>query len=220
MGGLAPPCPASARCRCSLPITRVEFTRSGNRPDGRSPCPTGPPLRAGKYTYTIKRNQLDTLKTGEFDLSSGKATIEVPSDAPAMMNVQVTLPPRRLPPAAAAPATSRQVRPPHRLRGRLPVAGAPAVAGPPVAGPGGPAGAGGRGGRGGRGRGRGGPNYALQLGAAIAPTKLQPSAPRPADFDAFWDGKLKALAAVPMNPQLAPQETNVPGVEPGDVQNR
>jgi cephalosporin-C deacetylase-like acetyl esterase len=168
--------------------------------------PDGVSAPVGKYTYTIKRNQLDTLKTGEFDLSSGKATIEVPSDAPAMMNVQVT-PPPAAPPPAAAPATPAGTAT-ASAPGSAPVASAPAVAGP-----GGPAGAGGRGGRGGRGRGRGGPNYALQLGAAIAPTKLQPSAPRPADFDAFWDGKLKALAAVPMNPQLAPQETNVAGVE-------
>jgi len=44
----------------------------------------------------------------------------------------------------------------------------------------------------------------VHLGAAIAPTQLQPSVPRPADFDAFWDAKLKALAAIPINPVLTP----------------
>jgi cephalosporin-C deacetylase len=54
---------------------------------------------------------------------------------------------------------------------------------------------------------------AIHLGAAVAPTKLQPSVPRPQDFDAFWDGKLKALAEVPMNPALTPTETATAGVE-------
>jgi len=37
-------------------------------------------------------------------------------------------------------------------------------------------------------------------GAVFAPDKIGFSAPEPADFDAFWQGKLKELAAVPMNP--------------------
>jgi cephalosporin-C deacetylase len=139
--------------------------------------PEGSSAPSGKYTYTVRRNQLDTVNTGEFELSSGKATIEVPSDQPAMMNVQVTAP------AAAAPAAGSGEGAPNAGRGV------------------------------GRGRGRGGNSYALQLGAAIAPTKLQPSVPKPDDFDAFWDAKLTALAEVPMNPQLTPQQTNVPGVE-------
>jgi cephalosporin-C deacetylase-like acetyl esterase len=39
-------------------------------------------------------------------------------------------------------------------------------------------------------------------GVVIAPEKIEPSSPRPDDFDAFWDRKLKELAAVPANPQL------------------
>ncbi len=54
---------------------------------------------------------------------------------------------------------------------------------------------------------------AMHLGAAIAPTRLQPAAPRPADFDAFWDAKLKALAEIPIHPVLTPVETSQPGVE-------
>src|ERR1035438_6954540 len=53
----------------------------------------------------------------------------------------------------------------------------------------------------------------VHLGAAIAPAKLQPSVPRPADFDAFWDAKLKALRAIPINPTLTPTETKQDGVE-------
>jgi cephalosporin-C deacetylase-like acetyl esterase len=44
----------------------------------------------------------------------------------------------------------------------------------------------------------------IHLGAAIEPWKLPLSAPRPPDFDAFWSGKLKALAEVPLNPVLTP----------------
>jgi len=53
----------------------------------------------------------------------------------------------------------------------------------------------------------------IHLGAAVAPSRLQPSVPRPADFDEFWNGKLKALAAVPVNPVLAPTQTDIAGVE-------
>ncbi len=57
----------------------------------------------------------------------------------------------------------------------------------------------------------GGPPIAL--GAAIAPSKLKPSIPRPPDFDAFWDSKLKTLAQVPMNPALTPATTGKAGVD-------
>lgn len=131
-------------------------------------APEGDELSRGKYTYVVKRNQFETIGSGEFDLSAGPATIEVKGDQPEMINVTVT-PPR----PASAPATTRE------------------LAG-----------------------GRRGPNYGLMLGAAVAPEKLEPSAPRPADFDAFWDAKLKQLADVPMNPQLTPVTESVPeGVE-------
>jgi cephalosporin-C deacetylase len=51
------------------------------------------------------------------------------------------------------------------------------------------------------------------VGAAVAPTKIGLSTPRPADFDAFWDGKLAAQAKAPLNAVLTPVETDVPGVE-------
>ncbi len=53
----------------------------------------------------------------------------------------------------------------------------------------------------------------IHLGAAIAPGKLQPSVPRPADFDSFWDGKLKTLAAIPINPRLTPGPATADGLE-------
>jgi len=51
------------------------------------------------------------------------------------------------------------------------------------------------------------------VGAAVSPTKLALSTPRPSDFDAFWDGKLAAQAKIPVNPALTPVDTDVPGVE-------
>ncbi len=56
------------------------------------------------------------------------------------------------------------------------------------------------------------------VGAAVAPTKIGLSTPRPADFDAFWDSKLAAQAKVPLNAVLTPVETDVPGVEMGAFQ--
>jgi cephalosporin-C deacetylase len=50
------------------------------------------------------------------------------------------------------------------------------------------------------------------VGAAVAPTKIGLSTPRPADFDAFWEDKLAAQAQIPINPVLTSVETDVPGV--------
>lgn len=50
-------------------------------------------------------------------------------------------------------------------------------------------------------------------GAAVAPEKIQPSAPRPQDFDAFWQAKLAELQAVAPNPKLEPAESGQPQVE-------
>jgi cephalosporin-C deacetylase-like acetyl esterase len=51
------------------------------------------------------------------------------------------------------------------------------------------------------------------VGAAVAPTKIGLSTPRPADFDAFWASKLEAQAKIPINPVLTRVVTDVPGVE-------
>ncbi|MGV3618879.1 MAG: acetylxylan esterase [Fimbriimonas sp.] len=51
------------------------------------------------------------------------------------------------------------------------------------------------------------------FGAAIAPTKLRPVAPKPKDFDAFWNAKIKALKAVPENAVVTPGESYKPEVE-------
>lgn len=50
-------------------------------------------------------------------------------------------------------------------------------------------------------------------GAAIAWPQIKPSAPEPADFDAFWSQKLKELAAVPANPVLEEIASGSPQVQ-------
>ncbi len=105
------------------------------------------PAPEGKYGYVIKKNNLDVVRTGTLDLSSGTATIETTLNEPAMLYVEV--------------ATD-----------------------PPI-----------------------------HLGAAIAPTRLQPSVPRPADFDAFWDAKLKTQRAVAIDAVLTPTATTAAGVD-------
>jgi cephalosporin-C deacetylase-like acetyl esterase len=56
-------------------------------------------------------------------------------------------------------------------------------------------------------------NGLYALGAAVAPTKIGPAVPRPADFDSFWAGKLAAQAKIPINPVLTPVQTDTPGIE-------
>lgn len=51
------------------------------------------------------------------------------------------------------------------------------------------------------------------LGAAVEPSKLKPTAPRPADFDAFWAGKLQELAKVKFNPVLTEIAAPVAGIK-------
>jgi cephalosporin-C deacetylase-like acetyl esterase len=48
----------------------------------------------------------------------------------------------------------------------------------------------------------------VRLGAAVEPTKLTASEPKPADFDAFWAEKLRQLAEVPMNSVVKPGVSN------------
>ncbi|HVU25651.1 MAG TPA: acetylxylan esterase [Opitutus sp.] len=52
----------------------------------------------------------------------------------------------------------------------------------------------------------------VTAGAVAAPAQIQPAAPPPDDFDAFWAGQLAALAAVPINPQLESVASGQSGV--------
>jgi len=46
----------------------------------------------GDYTYTVKKNNQDVIKTGKLDLTTGRATIEVTLAEPAMIYVQISTP--------------------------------------------------------------------------------------------------------------------------------
>src|SRR5215211_6358069 len=48
--------------------------------------------RSATYTYTVRKNNQDVIKTGTLDFSSGRATIETALDEPAMVYVQVSIP--------------------------------------------------------------------------------------------------------------------------------
>jgi cephalosporin-C deacetylase len=59
----------------------------------------------------------------------------------------------------------------------------------------------------------GGVGADLALGAAVAPEKLKPSVPRPADFDRFWNAKIKLLRQIPENAVLNAADSGKPAVE-------
>ena len=96
-------------------------------------APADGSARHETYRYTIKTDNLETIKSGVLEFADGRGTIETKLDEPGMIYVRVT----------ADDATQR----------------------------------------------------AITLGAAVGPTHLRPSAPRPVDFDAFWDQKLRDLRA-------------------------
>jgi cephalosporin-C deacetylase-like acetyl esterase len=58
-----------------------------------------------------------------------------------------------------------------------------------------------------------GPGKEMVVGAAVAPEKLRPSVPRPADFDRFWDSKIKMLKKIPEHAVLTPSDSGKPDVE-------
>jgi len=124
------------------------------------------------YSYTVRTNNTDVIKSGPLDMTSGAAAIEVHISQPAMIFVEVVADPQPDSPETKATATT-----------------APQAADPKAQ-----------------------HTVEADLGAAIAPTELKPSAPRPSDFDAFWQARLKQLAAVPLDPQLAPVAGDHDGV--------
>ncbi len=58
----------------------------------------------------------------------------------------------------------------------------------------------------------------MVFGAAVAPRKLQPVAPKPGDFDAFWKAKIAGLEAIPENAVLTPGESYSPDVDYATIQ--
>ena len=143
----------------------------------------GPVTPTYAYRWTIRRNNAVVLKEGKLDLSSGKDKIEIVSDQPEMIYVAIEAYANRAPEASSSDAPGAAAGP------------APGSA---------PAFTGGNTGRN---------NGLYAVGAAVAPTKIGLSTPRPADFDSFWNDKLSQQAKIPINPVLTPVQTDVPGVE-------
>jgi cephalosporin-C deacetylase len=144
----------------------------------------GPAAPTYAYKWTIRRNNAVVLKEGKLDLSSGRDKIEIVGDQPEMIYVAIE------PDANLSSNTA-----PH------PQSAAPASDSAHGAAP---AFIGGNTGRN---------NGLYAVGAAVAPTRIGLSTPRPEDFDAFWEAKLAAQAKVPINPIVTPVQSAIPGVE-------
>jgi cephalosporin-C deacetylase len=175
----------------------------------------GPDPLTYVYQWTIRRNNAVVLKEGKLDLSSGHDKIEMIGDQPEMIYVAIE-PYAKLNAAASsaeAPATSGAAVPstgpagsssasPARDAATTAAAEAGAAKtkqnGQPAAWTGGNTGRN---------------NGLYAVGAAVAPTEIPLSTPRPDDFDSFWDGKLALQAKVPIHPVLTSVESDVPGVE-------
>jgi cephalosporin-C deacetylase len=160
----------------------------------------GPVTPTYAYKYTVRRNNAVVMKEGKLDLSSGKDTIEVTGDQPEMIYVAIE-PYAVLPsaaPASDATAVAPQASPANAAAPSVTAAaaGAPAFPRSPYTG------------------GNTGRNTGLYaVGAAVDPLHIAMDTPRPADFDAFWNGKLAEQAKIPINPVLTPVQTDVSGVE-------
>jgi len=55
-------------------------------------------------------------------------------------------------------------------------------------------------------------------GAFVAPEQIARSAPRPDDFESWWQAKVAALANIPINPVLTPDDSGVAGVDHAVIQ--
>jgi cephalosporin-C deacetylase len=109
-----------AQSLSAIPFKNSGIYRFGEKVGWTVSLPPGGQA-GGDYTYTIKRNNFDVIKTGKLDFSSGSDTIEVTLDQPAMVYVQISPPgggsvgeapavwgaavaPEKLQPSAARPA--------------------------------------------------------------------------------------------------------------------
>ena len=158
---------------------------------------------AEKYDYVIKTNQWDTVASGSFDLSSGSADIKLTLDHPAMVYVTVD---RATPPKPGKEELAKindglktllvkndaSLKPVFEKYPGFCISAA--LCPPPDSA-------------------AADETHLAVLGAAVDPAKLEPVVDRPADFDAFWAGKLAALRKVPMNPVLTRQPTKQKGVK-------
>jgi cephalosporin-C deacetylase-like acetyl esterase len=144
----------------------------------------GPAALTYAYKWTIRRNNSVVLKEGKLDLSSGKDKIEIVGEQPEMIYV------------AIEPYGKMSGNMAPRDQSAAPASDSTHALAPVFVG-------------GNTGRNNG--FYAV--GAAVAPSKIGLSTPRPEDFDAFWDSKLAAQSKIPINPILTPVRSEIPGVD-------
>jgi cephalosporin-C deacetylase-like acetyl esterase len=159
------------------------------------------------YSYSIRSNAAVEIGKGTLDLSNGGGEIVVTLDHPGMVYVTIDRAPTPGPTpqeAAQINATLKAVvtkkdkalkpifaKYPDLCLISQPCADKPAAPAnlPPIQ------------------------AHLAIVGAAVAPSKIAPSAARPADFDAFWAGKLAELAKVPVNPVLTEIPAPLPGIK-------
>ena len=141
---------ASAPCVSLAPFNASGIYASGERVGWTVTLAPDASAAAGGFAYTIRRDGLGVIASGDLRFAAGRATIATSLNAPAMLYLEIA---------------------PH--------GGAPCAV----------------------------------AGAAVAPAQLQPVAPRPADFDAFWAAKIQALEAIPAAPVLTPGESGRAGVD-------
>ena len=167
----------------------------------------GPDAPTYAYKWTIRRNNAVVLKEGKVDLSGGKDKIEIVGDEPEMIYVAIE-PYAKLdtaqPAAGATQSGSAGTNQPVQDAATTSAAQSGAAKASQSSADAAPHWIGGNTGRN---------NGLYAVGAAVAPTEIPLSTPRPADFDSFWDGKLALQAKVPIDAMLTPVATNVPGVE-------
>ncbi|MGB6489330.1 MAG: acetylxylan esterase [Steroidobacteraceae bacterium] len=155
----------------------------------------------GRFSYTIRRNNLEVVRTGSFDLASGTATIETTFDQPAMLYVAVDYQ-AGFAPALSAAEYAQVNRDLQALLEKSDPALKSLLARYPgyevlhpefsfsaFA-----------------------ENRVATLGAAVAPTLLKPAVAAPADFDSFWAAQLARLRGIALDPVLTPMPTSQPGV--------
>jgi cephalosporin-C deacetylase-like acetyl esterase len=188
------------------PTANITFTP--DRPSGvydvgepvgwtvRAPMGMGPT----RYTWVARENNGPEVASGVLDLKSGEGRIETRLPRPGMLYVRLSHADASAPAptptadelAAINAALARTVEADAALKSliqRYPDYAAMGPTPPPSA----------------------AELDKLTVAAAVAPTRIGVTDPRPADFDAFWAGRLRAQAAIPINPK----ETPVPGAPAG-----
>jgi cephalosporin-C deacetylase-like acetyl esterase len=165
----------------------------------------GPQAPTYAYKWTIRRNNAVVLKEGKLDLSPGNDRIEIVGDQPEM--IYVAIEPYAPIAAALSASAASAAQPGSATTSPTPDAASTAAAqsGSATANSGGsPHWVGGNTGRN---------NGLYAVGAAVAPTEIPLSTPRPDDFDAFWGSKLALQSKIPIDAVLTHVQTDVPGVE-------